>query len=80
MGGTWVHWFQPHVYREISRYDMKKELEHSPDYSRGYNIFRLVTPDGSKDMTHEEEVVMSGILTPVRSPLTSDRLPSSILD
>ena len=21
MGGTWVHWFQPHVFAEISRYE-----------------------------------------------------------
>jgi phytoene dehydrogenase-like protein len=78
MGGTWVHWFQPHVYSEISRYGMKKELEHSPDYSRGCNIFRLVTPDGSKEMTHHEEVHAQR-LVPIRSRLTFNRMLSSIL-
>lgn len=28
MGGTWVHWFQPHVWAEINRYGV--ELEESP--------------------------------------------------
>ncbi|KAL4912931.1 hypothetical protein BDW62DRAFT_206007 [Aspergillus aurantiobrunneus] len=32
MGGTWVHWGQPHVWREISRYQMRNELEGSFDF------------------------------------------------
>ncbi|MGH6632161.1 MAG: flavin monoamine oxidase family protein, partial [Sphingopyxis sp.] len=28
LGGTWVHWFQPHVWAEISRYEV--EIEESP--------------------------------------------------
>lgn len=56
MGGTWVHWFQPHVYREISRYDMKDELALSPDYSREKNYFSFVTEHGARNMSHEEEV------------------------
>ena len=28
LGGTWVHWFQPHVWAEINRYGM--EIEESP--------------------------------------------------
>lgn len=56
MGGTWVHWFQPHVYRELSRYGMKSELVHCPDYSKKKNHFTFVTKHGSRDMSHEEEV------------------------
>jgi monoamine oxidase len=26
MGGTWIHWEQPHVYSTISRYEMKDQL------------------------------------------------------
>ncbi|KAB8265990.1 hypothetical protein BDV32DRAFT_143728 [Aspergillus pseudonomiae] len=37
MGGTWVHWNQPHVYREMSRYDLTALLpshveSSSPNY------------------------------------------------
>ena len=42
MGGSWVNRFQPHVYRELSRYGMKSELEACPDYSRKCNYFNLV--------------------------------------
>lgn len=56
MGGTWVHWFQPMVYREIARYGMAKDLESSHDFSRGLNCHELVTPQGRKTMSHDEEV------------------------
>lgn len=56
MGGTWVHWGQPHVWREISRYNMRNELESSFDFSRGVNHFQLRTNEGEHIMSHEEEV------------------------
>lgn len=57
MGGTWVHWNQPHVYAEISRYNMANELLVSQDFSQGSNYFTLVTEDGAKrHLTHEKEV------------------------
>lgn len=57
MGGTWVHWGQPHVWREISRYQMRNEMESSYDLSRGFNYFQLRTTQGSTTMSHEDEVV-----------------------
>ncbi|KIV97747.1 hypothetical protein PV10_01457 [Exophiala mesophila] len=29
MGGTWVHWGQPHIWTELSKYDMVDQLEDS---------------------------------------------------
>ncbi|KAF7595593.1 hypothetical protein BBP40_005629 [Aspergillus hancockii] len=55
MGGTWVHWGQPHVWREISRYQMRGELEPSFDFSYGVNHFQLRTSQGSSTLTHDEE-------------------------
>ncbi|OQV01295.1 hypothetical protein CLAIMM_06676 [Cladophialophora immunda] len=56
LGGTWVHWFQPHVYRELSRYEMENELLFSPDYTKEKNYFTFVTEHGSRQMSHEEEM------------------------
>ena len=56
MGGTWVHWFQPHVYRELSRYGMKSELVQCPDYTKEKNFVTFVTGHGRRDMSHEAEV------------------------
>jgi hypothetical protein len=57
MGGTWVNWGQAHAWREISRYNMRKELEVSQDYSHGVNHFSLITEErGKTNLSHEEEV------------------------
>ncbi|CAK1366699.1 unnamed protein product [Cercospora beticola] len=55
MGGTWVSWGQPHVWREISRYNMRRELELSYDFTKGVNHFTMTSADGSRNMSHEEE-------------------------
>jgi monoamine oxidase len=36
LGGSWVHWFQPHVWAEITRYGL--ELTQSPVPEKGYWI------------------------------------------
>jgi len=59
MGGTWVHWFQPHVYRELSRYGLKEELVHSTDFTHKRNLFSFETRTGRREMSHEEEVCLS---------------------
>src|SRR5689334_11187094 len=41
MGGTWVHWHQPHVWAELSRYGL--ELAESPEAPR------VLTADGEHD-------------------------------
>ncbi|KAH7389190.1 putative polyamine oxidase [Cadophora sp. MPI-SDFR-AT-0126] len=58
MGGTWVHWAQPQVWREICRYNLRSALEVSPDYTSGRNTFSLYTAAGGKDaheLSHAEE-------------------------
>lgn len=52
-----MHWGQAHVWREIARYDMRKELEISQDYSHGVNSFTLFNAPGEKtNITHQREV------------------------
>ncbi|KAE8389469.1 monoamine oxidase maoN [Aspergillus alliaceus] len=33
MGGTWIHWCQPHLFHELSRYGLTKEIMFSQQYS-----------------------------------------------
>jgi phytoene dehydrogenase-like protein len=58
MGGTWVYWGQSHIWREISRYGMREELEISQEYGHGVDHFSLFTSQGGKatTMSHAEEV------------------------
>ena len=45
LGGTWVHWFQPHVWAEITRYGL--ELTPSPVPEKGYWITGGRSHEGS---------------------------------
>lgn len=56
MGGTWVYWGQPNVWREIMRYEMQDELEISYDFSKGINQFLLASAEGTQRLSHDEEV------------------------
>ncbi|KAJ6443746.1 flavin-containing amine oxidoreductase [Purpureocillium lavendulum] len=55
MGGTWVYWGQPNVWREISRYGLQDDLEISYDFSRGLNRYILANAQQMQHFTHEEE-------------------------
>ncbi|KPM41887.1 Monoamine oxidase N [Neonectria ditissima] len=63
MGGTWVYWGQPNVWREITRYQMQDDLELSYDFSKGINQFILASSEGEQKFTHEEEdaIMESGL-------------------
>ncbi|KAI1418130.1 monoamine oxidase [Hypoxylon sp. FL1857] len=56
LGGTWVHWYQPFVWRELSRYNLATELEVSPCLD-GSGINKTVIRMGNEvvSLSHEEE-------------------------
>lgn len=56
LGGTWVHWNQPHVYREISRYGMQDELENSHDLEKGVTEFVLKSGGSFQRFSRAQEV------------------------
>ncbi|OQV01297.1 hypothetical protein CLAIMM_06678 [Cladophialophora immunda] len=58
LGGQYVHWGQPHLWRELSRYSMQKEVDPCVDPSKGLNSFTLVNKDGSKSMSREEQAAI----------------------
>lgn len=59
LGGTWVHWYQPFVWRELSRYKLATELEVSPCMDgTGVNKTVVRTEDEVVTLSHEEEVCL----------------------
>ncbi|CAG2004940.1 unnamed protein product [Fusarium graminearum] len=56
MGGNWIHWGQPHVYAEVSRYSMANELVSSQDYTyeEGNYCSTIIHGVGGR-LTHQEE-------------------------
>lgn len=57
MGGTWVHWNQPFIWREMARYGMSNALESSHVRGQGLEQAWLNRPDGSvTKLSVQEEV------------------------
>lgn len=56
MGGTWIQWQQPHVYREMSRYGLTRMLD-SNDFENTLCDYFTAEVDGHlRNMSKTEEV------------------------
>ncbi|EXK26216.1 hypothetical protein FOMG_17186 [Fusarium oxysporum f. sp. melonis 26406] len=54
MGGTWVHWQQPHVFSELSRYRMEAQLDESQDYTDGVNYVTIARETGHINISKDD--------------------------
>ncbi|RMJ24586.1 Monoamine oxidase N [Aspergillus sp. HF37] len=59
MGGTWIHWGQAHVWREIMRYQLQDEIKVSYDFSKGRNQYVQASSHGTQAFSHEEEEALT---------------------
>ncbi|CAM1507611.1 Fc.00g072520.m01.CDS01 [Cosmosporella sp. VM-42] len=55
MGGTWIHWNQPFVWREMARYKMTQAIEVSPATGQGLDKATFVRPTGVIHLSRDEE-------------------------
>ncbi|KAJ3543614.1 hypothetical protein NM208_g3486 [Fusarium decemcellulare] len=56
MGGTWVHWHQPFVWRELSRYNLTSDLKVTPATGHGVDQAWIHRNEGDVvQMSREEE-------------------------
>ncbi|KAJ4188533.1 hypothetical protein NW759_016826 [Fusarium solani] len=58
LGGTWLHWHMPHIYREVSRYGLQNDwvVTQVPGSREDYHT--LTTATGKRNLNHEEEEAM----------------------
>lgn len=56
IGGQYVHWGQPNLWRELSRYSMQQDIDACFDPARGLNVSTVFTKDGLITMTKAENV------------------------
>lgn len=57
MGGTWMHWGQPHVWTELSRYNLVDQLEDSAETLPGVNFkISYFFEHGRNDLSAEDDV------------------------
>ncbi|KAJ4177001.1 hypothetical protein NW767_015260 [Fusarium falciforme] len=54
MGGTWIHWNQPHMYREMSRYGVIDMLDSTDSKGIGCNKQSVLAQGTPSDMSLEE--------------------------
>lgn len=56
MGGTWVHWHMPHIYREISYYGLHNDWIVTQNPGSKEDYFTVTTGDEKRNCSHDEEV------------------------
>ena len=56
MGGTWMHWAQPHVWTELSRYGLVDQLEDCHERSYGAMHATYHFAHGKRNVTFDEDV------------------------
>ncbi|MGQ4601388.1 FAD-dependent oxidoreductase [Nocardia sp. R6R-6] len=68
LGGTWVHWIQPHVWAEITRYGL--ELISSPQARVGYwRVGEELRTGTAEELLGKLDVPMATLLAPSREVL-----------
>ena len=63
MGGTWVHWHMPHVYREISFYGLQDDFIITQTAGGKKDYFTLNVDGVKRDLSHEDEVCVSSFFS-----------------
>lgn len=65
MGGTWIHWQMPHIYREVSLYGLQDDWIVS-QVQGGKEDYCTIAIDGEKvNISHDEEVSHHQVLIPL---------------
>ncbi|WAO90189.1 Amino-oxidase domain-containing protein [Fusarium falciforme] len=58
MGGTWMHWHMPHIYREISLYGLENDWVVTQNPGSRLDYSTLCTNKGQLKLSHEDEAAM----------------------
>ncbi|CAI6029602.1 unnamed protein product [Clonostachys chloroleuca] len=60
MGGTWIHWHMPHIYREVSHYGLQDDWVVTQVPGGKEDYCTLTTGDQQRNISHEEEADLCG--------------------
>ncbi len=77
MGGTWIHWHMPHIYREVSLYGLHNDWIVTQNPGGKEDYFTAMTGDEQRTLTHDEEVDICGRVYEIFSNLDGDDLKHS---
>lgn len=73
MGGTWIHWHQPHVWREMSRYGFSTDLVSSDGDGTGSCTYFTARIDGKAENLSKEEAARRPIPAPSNTTTNTPR-------
>ncbi|KAM3501685.1 hypothetical protein MY10362_005357 [Beauveria mimosiformis] len=60
MGGTWIHWHMPHIYREVSYYGLHNDFIVTQNPGSKEDYFTATTGTRQRNMSHDEEADIAG--------------------
>lgn len=56
MGGTWIHWQMPHIYREVSLYGLHDDWIVTQTEGGPMDFCTLTTKHNKRNLPHHQEV------------------------
>ncbi|KAK3322777.1 amine oxidase [Apodospora peruviana] len=77
MGGTWIHWHMPHIYREVSMYGLHDDWIVTQNPGGKEDYFTTVIGDEQRTFSHEDEADMCGRVYRIFCNLDGDDLRHS---
>ena len=77
MGGTWIHWHMPHIYREVSLYGLHNDWIVTQNPGGKEDYFTAMTDGEQHNMSHEDEVDICGRVFRIFSNVDGDDLKHS---
>ena len=60
MGGTWIHWHMPHIYREVSLYGLQNDWTVTQNPGSEQDYCTLTRGDKQRNLSHAEEDDVTG--------------------
>ncbi|QLI63755.1 Monoamine oxidase N [Metarhizium brunneum] len=60
MGGTWIHWHMPHIYREVSLYGLHNDWVVTQNPGSKEDYCTLTSGDDVRNMSHDMEDEITG--------------------
>lgn len=60
MGGTWIHWHMPHIYREVSLYGLQNDWTVTQNPGGDQDYCTLTRGEKQRNLSHAEEEGITG--------------------
>ncbi|KAH7010206.1 amine oxidase [Ilyonectria destructans] len=77
IGGTWLHWHMPHIYREISLYGLHNDWMVTQNPGSKEDYCTITTGDKQRNISHADEAYFGGRVNEIFCNLDGNNLRES---